>query len=117
MAVDAAIFEPLRRDVSPTPRRGGGRGERRGGGRRGRTSFPPRLPPSQNEPSRTARPLRVRLARAVVVAIAALLALIGPLSSSVMGRASVQRAFAAMQTPAHEADAGTLYTAPFLPKN
>jgi NitT/TauT family transport system substrate-binding protein len=81
VAADAAISEPLRRDVSPTPRRGGGRPERRG--RRGRRSSSPLLPPANNDNSPPrGRSLGVKLAKAIVTALAALFALIGPMSSS-----------------------------------
>ena len=80
MAASAAISRPLRRDVSPPPRRGGGRGERRG--RRSGQSLTPLLPPSDRKNPRKRSPsLRVSLAKAVVTIVAALFALIGPMAS------------------------------------
>lgn len=84
MAAGAAIFEPSCRDISPTPRRGrGGRGERPG--RRGLSPLSPNFPPSGDEASRRRAPsLRATLLKLLVVALAALLLLIGPMASSAM---------------------------------
>jgi NitT/TauT family transport system substrate-binding protein len=81
MAAGAASFEPLLRDVSPAPRRRGGRGERRG--RRRRSGLAPILPPSGAQGSQArAQSLSARLTKAAVTAFAALLVLIGPMASS-----------------------------------
>jgi NitT/TauT family transport system substrate-binding protein len=77
MAASAAALEPLRRDFSATPRPGGGRGERRGHNRRNPLTPIPVLPGSPAP----ARSLRRMLAKAFVIAAAALLLLVGPMLS------------------------------------
>ena len=82
MAADAATFEPPRLLFVPSSDRGGGRGERRGPRRRPHrpSPFPP-TPPGRGNSRALERSLSAALAKAFVTAIAAVLLLLGPMSS------------------------------------
>jgi NitT/TauT family transport system substrate-binding protein len=80
MATDAVTFEPPRLLFAPSSGHGNGRGGRRGPRRRPHRSIPlPQAPlRSGSSPERL---LRAALAKAFVTALAALLLLVGPMSS------------------------------------
>jgi NitT/TauT family transport system substrate-binding protein len=81
MATDAATFEPPRFLFAPSSGHGNGRGDRRGPRRRPHRSIPlPHIPLRGSSPA-PARLLKAALAKAFVTALAALLLLVGPMSS------------------------------------
>lgn len=78
MGAAAATFRPARHDFAPTPRGDGGRGEPRRRWRR--RSLPPHFSPPGRGPARARNvALRVLVVRTVVILVAALLLLVGPM--------------------------------------